>query len=129
MLRAGRRADDLLEVLAPLDRRLPAVAAGRHRAVGVDRIIADLDAAYSAAPGDMSGSTMLSILRAQGAHLRPPQPVGQSGYVLRNLCLQAAELEEQAPWRAITPRSWTRSGWLPGTLPCDPPTMLCDRSP
>ena len=60
--------------------------------VGVDRVLADLGAAQSAAPADGSISAMLSALRAQATYLRPPQPVGQPGYVLRQLCLQAAEL-------------------------------------
>ena len=63
--------------------------------VGVDRVLADLGAAQSAAPADEGVSAMLSALRAQAHHLRPPQPVGQPGYVLRQLCLQAAELADK----------------------------------
>ena len=60
--------------------------------VGVDRVLADLASAHSAVPTDKGVSAMLSVLRAQAPYLRSPQPVEQPGYVLRQLCLQAAEL-------------------------------------
>ena len=60
--------------------------------VGVDRVVADLASAHSAVPTDKGVSAMLSVLRAQAPYLRSPQPVEQPGYVLRQLCLQAAEL-------------------------------------
>ena len=61
-------------------------------AVGVDRVLADLGAAQSAAPEENSVATLLSALRAQAPYLRSPQPVAQPDYVLRQLCMQAAEL-------------------------------------
>ncbi len=70
------------------------VAAGLQ-IIGVDRVLADLGAAHSAAPANDRVAAMLSALRAQTPHLRPPQPVGQPGYVLRQLCLQAAELADK----------------------------------
>jgi WD40 repeat protein len=85
---------DQPERLVALVRDIGWVVAGLQT-VGVDRILVDLDAAYSAAPVDMTVSTMLSVLRAQAAYLRPPQPVEQPGYVLRQLCLQAAELDDK----------------------------------
>lgn len=62
--------------------------------VGVDRVMADLETAQSsgATPGD--ASALLAVLRIQAPNLRSPQPVILPGYVLRQLCLQAAELGE-----------------------------------
>ena len=70
------------------------IAAGLQT-IGVDRVLADLGAAHSAAPANKSVAAMLSALRAQAPYLRPPQPVGQPGYALRQLCLQAAELADK----------------------------------
>ena len=39
-------------------------------------------------------AAMLDVMRGQAQHLRPPQPVDQPDYLLRQLCLQAAELGE-----------------------------------
>jgi WD40 repeat protein len=65
------------------------------QAVGVDRVLANLGAAQSAGPANEGVSIMLSVLRAQAQYLRPPQPLNQPGYVLRQLCLQAAELADK----------------------------------
>jgi WD40 repeat protein len=62
--------------------------------VGVDRLMADLDTAQSAGASPAAVSAMLTILRGQSLSLRAPQPIGQPSYILRQLCLQAAELGE-----------------------------------
>jgi SecA preprotein cross-linking domain/Trypsin-like peptidase domain len=62
--------------------------------VGVDRVLAVLATAQSAGAAPANVSALLEIVRAQAPNLRPPEPVGQPGYVLRQLSLQAAELGE-----------------------------------
>ena len=62
------------------------------QAAGVDSVLAALHTARSAAPAAAGVSAILSTLRGQAHNLRPPQPVSQPGYVLRQLCIQAAEL-------------------------------------
>ena len=62
---------------------------------GVDSVVAALSTARSAAPAYPRVSSMLAAVRGQARHLRPPAPVHQPGYVLRQLCLQAAELGEE----------------------------------
>ena len=84
---------DQPERLAALAGDVRWIAAG-IQTVGVDRVLADLGDAQSAAPAEKGVSAMLTALRAQAHHLRPPQPVGQPGYVVRQLCLQAAELAD-----------------------------------
>ncbi len=61
---------------------------------GVDSVLAELHTVRSAAPAAEGVSAMLSTLRGQAHNLRPPQPVSQPGYVLRQLCIQAAELDD-----------------------------------
>ena len=57
--------------------------------VGVDQVLADLGTTTTT-----EASALRVIIRGQGHNLRPPQPIAQPGYVLRQLCLQAAELGE-----------------------------------
>jgi WD40 repeat protein len=63
--------------------------------VGVDRVLAHLRAAATVA-GSPDAIGRVAALRAvvlgQGQHLRPPYPVDEPGYLMRQLCLQAAEL-------------------------------------
>ncbi len=71
---------------------------------GVDAALAELRNARAAAPTvpDVTAmldvmpdvTAMLDVMRGQAQHLRPPQPVDQPDYLLRQLCLQAAELSE-----------------------------------
>jgi WD40 repeat protein len=65
------------------------------RTAGVDSVLAALRTARSAAAADEGVSAMLALVRGQAHHLRPPDPVSQPGYVLRQLCLQAAELADE----------------------------------
>jgi WD40 repeat protein len=63
------------------------------QAVGVDQVLATLyTAAAHGASADAAGSAVLAVVAAQAQKLRPPRPVDQPGYVLRQLCLQAMEL-------------------------------------
>jgi WD40 repeat protein len=65
------------------------------QAVGIDRLLADLDTAQSARTTTSASMPALSAaVRRQAANLRPPWPIDQPGYVLRQLCLQAAEFGE-----------------------------------
>ena len=62
--------------------------------VGVDQVLAVLDAAQSADPARADVSALLAVLQAQASNLGPPQSSDQPGYVLRQLATQAAELGE-----------------------------------
>jgi WD40 repeat protein len=62
---------------------------------GVDRILAVLRIAATARPPHATASAMQTILGVQGRNLRPPQPVDEPAYVLRQLCLGAMELREE----------------------------------
>jgi hypothetical protein len=62
--------------------------------VGVDAVLATLNAAQSAGAASAEVSALVAALRAQAPNLRPPQPIDQPGYVLRQLATQAAELGE-----------------------------------
>ena len=62
--------------------------------VGVDKVLAGLATAKSASADPAAASALLAIVRSQVPYLRPPEPIGQPGYVLRQLCLRAAELGE-----------------------------------
>ena len=67
------------------------VAAAVH-AAGVDSVLAALRTACSAVPAHAGVSGMLAAVQGQAHHLRPPEPVSQPSYVLRQLCLEAAVL-------------------------------------
>ena len=62
--------------------------------VGVDIVLADLATAQSAGAAAAGASALLAVLRSQAPNLRAWQPIGQPGYVLRQVCLQAAEFGE-----------------------------------
>jgi WD40 repeat protein len=62
--------------------------------VGVDRALASLEAAHSVGAASVDSTALLAAIRSQASSLRPPQPISQPGYVLRQLCLQAAEFGE-----------------------------------
>ena len=63
--------------------------------VGVDLVLADLRRAAAAAPASATVAAMVAVVSGQARYLRPPQPVDQPGYVLRQLCMQAGELSEK----------------------------------
>ena len=64
------------------------------QSVGADHVTADLRRAAAADPAHPLVGAMLATVVGQAPNLRPPQPLSQPGYVLRQLCLQAAELTE-----------------------------------
>jgi hypothetical protein len=64
------------------------------QSIGVDQVLADLRNAAVTAPGEPAVEVMLATVSGQAHHLRPPSPVTSPGYVLRQLCLEAAELED-----------------------------------
>ena len=66
------------------------------QSTGVDRVLADLRSAAVADPTVPAVGAMLATVSGQAYYLRPPSPVTQPGYVLRQLCLQAAELGEDS---------------------------------
>jgi WD40 repeat protein len=64
------------------------------QSMGADRVLADLRRAALADPSEPAVRAMLATLSGQAHHLRPPSLLTQPGYVLRQLCMQAAELGE-----------------------------------
>jgi WD40 repeat protein len=64
------------------------------QSTGVDRILADLRRAAAAGQAKPAVRAMVATVSGQAHYLRPSSPVTQSGYVLRQLCLQATELGE-----------------------------------
>jgi hypothetical protein len=64
------------------------------QSMGADRVLADLRRAAVADPADSAVATMLAIVSDQTHHLRLSSLLAEPGYVLRQLCLQAAELGE-----------------------------------
>ena len=81
------------------------------QSVGVDRVLADLRRAVAANPGDTTVAAVLAVVRGQAHYLRPPQPVAQPGFVLRQLCMYAAELSEMSWPKSFAP------GCGPGPVP------------
>jgi hypothetical protein len=63
------------------------------QSTGVDRVLADLRVAATD-PAEAAVGAILATVSAQAPHLRSSLPLTQPGYVLRQLCLQAAELGE-----------------------------------
>jgi WD40 repeat protein len=59
---------------------------------GVDKVLADMRTAQSAGAASAQELALLTAVRSQAPNLRLPPPVDQRGYVLRQLCQQAAEL-------------------------------------
>ena len=53
--------------------------------VGVDRVLADLRRAAAANPASTAVAAVLAAVTGQAHNLRPPQPVDQPGYILRQL--------------------------------------------
>jgi hypothetical protein len=60
-------------------------------AIGVDQALATLRTAVAHGSADPTLPAVLVLVTGQAANLRPPRPVGQPGYVLRQLCLDAME--------------------------------------
>jgi WD40 repeat protein len=85
------------------------------QSTGVDRVLADLRQAAVANLAEPAVGAMLAIVSGQAHHLRPPLPITQRGYVLRQLCLQAAELGEESLASDI--RARLRSQPDPGLIP------------
>ncbi|MFY9928119.1 MAG: hypothetical protein WAK82_08965 [Streptosporangiaceae bacterium] len=61
-------------------------------AMGIDRALAELHRAAAADPGSTVLAAMLAVVTGQVLNLRPPHPLDQPGYILRQLWMQAAEL-------------------------------------
>jgi hypothetical protein len=64
------------------------------QSMGADRVLADLRRAAATEQAEPAVRAMLAAVSGQAHHLRPSLPLTQPGYVLRQLCLQAAELGE-----------------------------------
>jgi WD40 repeat protein len=64
------------------------------QSTGVDRILADLRRAVVVDQAEPAVGAMLATVSAQAHYLRTSSLLTEPGYVLRQLCLQAAELSE-----------------------------------
>jgi hypothetical protein len=77
---------------------------------GVDAILADLRRAAAANPAGTAVAAVVAAVTGQAYDLRPPQPVDQPSYVLRQLWMQAAELAEDDLAYEIHGRLQSRPG-------------------
>jgi hypothetical protein len=80
------------------------------RSVGVDQILAHLRTAAAAVPTAREDGAMLAAVHGQAHRLGPSHPLDQPGYVSRQLCLQAAELSEDALAEEFRARLASQSG-------------------
>lgn len=85
------------------------------QSIGVERAAPDIRRAAVAAPADPAVGAMFATVSSQAHYLRPPLPVTLPGYILRQLCLQAAELGEDR--LASDLRTRLRSLPGPGLIP------------
>jgi WD40 repeat protein len=82
---------------------------------GVDRVLADLRRAAAANPASAVVTAVFAAVAGQAHHLRPPQLLNRTGYILRQLWMQAAELTEFDLAEDIRRRVQSRPG--PGLVP------------
>ena len=82
---------------------------------GVDTVMADLREATAANTARAAPAAVLTAVIGQAHNLRPPQPVGDPGYILRQLWMQAAEFAENELAEDIRSRLEARPG--PGLVP------------
>jgi WD40 repeat protein len=61
---------------------------------GVGLVLAVLNEAAAANPSSVPVDRVLTVIRSQAHNLKRPQPLGQAGYISRQLWMQAAELGE-----------------------------------
>ena len=85
------------------------------RSIGADLVLADIRRAAAANSAHPAVDAMLATVVGQAHHLRPPQPLGQPGYVARQLCLQATELGEGGLASDLRDRLQVQPG--PGLVP------------
>ena len=79
-------------------------------AAGVDRVLASLGRALTANPASTVVAAVVSAVTGQAYNLRPPQPVDQPGYILRQLWMQTAERIENDLAEDIRGRLQSRPG-------------------
>jgi hypothetical protein len=77
---------------------------------GVASVLADLRQAAAANPASSAVAAVVAAVNGQANDLRPPQPVQQPGYILRQLWMQAAGLAEDDLAEDIRGRLQSRSG-------------------
>jgi hypothetical protein len=77
---------------------------------GVASVLADLRQAAAANPASSEVAAVVAAVTGQTYDLRPPQPVKQPGYILRQLWMQAAGLAEDDLAEDIRSRLQSRSG-------------------
>ena len=81
---------------------------------GVDKTLADLRQAAAVASTHAEVDAMLAVVAGQAHHLRLAPLLNESGYVLRQLCLQATELRESGLADQLRARLLSQPG--PGGL-------------
>jgi WD40 repeat protein len=84
------------------------------RTLGVGAVLVELKTAGAAAPGEARLAAMHAVVRGQAHHLRDREAVDDPGFVPRQLCLQAAELGENA--LAADCRTWLLASDGPGPV-------------
>lgn len=85
------------------------------KSVGVDNVLADLGTAAMAAPQDPDVSCMVATVKGEANRLRMPGAGEEPSHAPRRLCLQAAELGEDALAAAFRDRLLARPE--PGLVP------------
>jgi hypothetical protein len=83
---------------------------GAIASVGVDPVLADLRRTAAADPANAPVAAVLAAVTGQAHNLRPPQPLDQPGYILRQLWMQAAELADDNLAEEIRSRLQSRPG-------------------
>jgi len=78
----------------------------------IDLVLANLRTCVAAVPDSDGPAAMLATIRGQAPHLRS-QPVLEPGHVLRQLCLQAEELQETSLASAFRERLSAYPGLVP----------------
>ena len=64
--------------------------------LGIDAVMAELKTAGAAAPGEQRLAAMHAVVRGQAHHLRGREAADDPGFVPRQLCMHATELDENA---------------------------------
>lgn len=78
---------------------------------GVETTLANLRRAAAANPGNREIEAVLMAVNGQAHYLQPEHLIGQPGYTLRQLCMQANELVEERLAEALRVRLRSRSGF------------------
>lgn len=93
-------------------------------AIGVDRVLANLEGAQQDAPHDRRVEGALNVVRGQAHHLRRPWPLTEPGYIMRQLGMHAAELGEESLAGRAAGASASEPALRPRPAMDDPPNQF-----